>query len=44
LGLLLAVVALGIKIQVGFGAAFLLGLLAVLGLSRAIRFLSRESD
>ncbi len=44
LGLLLGAVALGIKIEFGFGAALLLGLIAVLGLSQAIGFLRRESD
>jgi hypothetical protein len=41
-GLLLAAVALGIKLKYGLGVALLLGLLAVLSLSRAIGFLSRE--
>jgi hypothetical protein len=41
-GLLLAAVALGIKLKFGLGVALLLGLLAVLSLSRAIGFLSRE--
>lgn len=44
LGVLLAAVALGVKIDFGFGAAFLLGLLAVLGLGRAVAYLRRESD
>ena len=44
LGLLLGAVALGIRIEVGFGTAFLLGLLAILGLSRAIRSIGGESD
>jgi hypothetical protein len=44
LGLLLAAVALGVEVKLSFGAAFLLGLLAVLGLSQAIGFLRRESD
>jgi hypothetical protein len=39
LGLLLAAVALKIKVGLSFGAAFLLGLLAVVGLSRAVLFL-----
>jgi hypothetical protein len=42
-GLLLGAVALGIKLKYGLGVALLLGLLAVLCLSRAIGFLSRES-
>lgn len=44
LGLLLGGVALGIEIEVGFGTAFLLGLLAILGLSWAIQPIRRESD
>ena len=44
LGLFLATVALGVKIRLGFGAAFLLGLLAVLGLGRLIGFLRYESN
>lgn len=43
LGLLLAAVALGVRIRFNFGIAFLLGLVAVLGLSQAISFLRRES-
>ena len=43
LGFLLAAVALGINVKLNFGAVFLLALLAVLGLSRAIGFLRRES-
>ena len=43
LGFLLAAVALGINVKLDFGAVFLLALLAVLGLSRAIGFLRRES-
>jgi hypothetical protein len=43
LGSALAVVALGSRVKLGFGAAFWLGLLAVLGLSRAIGFLRSES-
>jgi hypothetical protein len=42
-GFLLAAVGLGLKIKVSFGAALLLVLLAVLGLSRAVGFLRRES-
>jgi hypothetical protein len=41
-GLLLGVVALSVRVRLGFAAAFLLGLLAVLGLSRAVSFLRRE--
>jgi hypothetical protein len=44
LGLLLALVALEIKVKLSFGIAFSLGLLAVLGLSRVIGFLRRESE
>ena len=44
LGLLLATAALEIRIKFSLGIAFLLGLLAILGLSRASRFLRRESD
>jgi hypothetical protein len=44
LGLLLSAVALGIKVKFSFGAAFLLGLIAILGLSRAIGFMARELD
>lgn len=43
LGFLLAVVGLGLKIKVSFGVALLLVLLAVLGLSRVVGFLRRES-
>jgi hypothetical protein len=42
LGLLLAVLALTIRIRLSFGVALTLGLIALLGLSRAIRFLRRE--
>ena len=44
LGLLFAAIALGIRIELGFGLALILGLLAVVGLSQALRFLRRESD
>jgi hypothetical protein len=44
LGLLLAAVALGLKLEFGFGVAVLLGLLVILGLSRAIGFVNRESN
>ena len=43
LGFLLAAVALGINVELGFCTASLLALLAILGLSRAIGFLRRES-
>jgi hypothetical protein len=43
-GLLLGTVALGAKVELGFGIALLLGVLAVLGLTRATRFLRRQSD
>jgi len=43
LGLLLAAVALGIRLKLAFGTVLLVVLLAILGLSRAIGFLSRES-
>jgi hypothetical protein len=42
LGLLLAAVALGVKVRFSFGVAIVLGLVAVLGLSRAIGFMARE--
>jgi hypothetical protein len=44
LGLMLAVVALQIEIRFTFGVAVLLGLLAIVGLSRAIGFVNRESN
>jgi len=44
LGLLLAAVALEIKITLQMGTALLLGVLAILCLSRAVGFLRRESD
>lgn len=44
LGLLLGAVALSIRAQFGFGTAFLLGLLAILALSRVIRAIRQESD
>jgi hypothetical protein len=43
-GLLLGAVALGARIELGFGIALLLGVLAVLGLTRTTRFLRRQSD
>jgi hypothetical protein len=42
LGLLLAAVALGLRLELGFGAILLLALLAILGVSRAIALLRRE--
>lgn len=42
LGLLLGGAALTIQVQLDFGLILLLGLLALLGLSRAVRFLRRE--
>jgi hypothetical protein len=44
LGLLLGAIALRIEITLGFGAALLLALLAVLALSRAIRAMRCEGD
>lgn len=44
LGLLLATAALEIRIRFSLGIAFLLGLLAIWGLSWASRLLRRESD
>jgi hypothetical protein len=44
LGAAVAAATLGLRIELGFGAAFLLGLIAVLALSRAIGWLRRESD
>jgi len=44
LGLLLGVAALNVRVRAGFGAVLLLGLLAILGISRAVSFLRRESD
>ena len=43
-GTLLAVAALSFDVNFGFGSALLLGLLAVIGLSRTIGFLRRASD
>ncbi len=43
-GLLLGGVALGIEVDLNFGWAFLLGLLAILGLSQAIGFMRQKSD
>ncbi len=44
LGLLLAGAALRLDITFGLGVAFLLGLIAVSGMSRAVGWLRRESD
>jgi hypothetical protein len=44
LGLILTIVALGIEVRLTFLMAFLLGLLAVWGFSRAVTFLRQESD
>ncbi len=43
-GLLLGWLALGVRVELGFGLALLLGLLAFLGLSGAIGFWQRESE
>ena len=43
LGLLLTEVALHIRVRLDFGLALLLGLLSIVGLSQAIRFLRRET-
>jgi hypothetical protein len=43
-GALLAVAAVSFTVSFSFGSALLLGLLAVVGLSRTIRYLRRESD
>lgn len=43
-GALLAVAAVSLTVTFSFGSALLLGLLAVVGLSRTIGFLRRESD
>jgi hypothetical protein len=44
LGVLLAAVALGVRVSLGFGLVLLLGLVAILGLSQAVAFLRTESD
>jgi hypothetical protein len=44
LGLALGAVAAGIQVPLSFGWALLLGTVAILGMSRAIRSLTRESD
>jgi hypothetical protein len=44
LGLGLAAVALGVRVRLGFGLVILLGILAILGLSRVISLLRHESD
>jgi hypothetical protein len=43
LGLLCAMVALAVQVRLSFGLALVLGLIALVGLSRAIRFLRRET-
>lgn len=43
-GALLAVAAVNLSVTFSFGSALLLGLLAVVGLSRTIGYLRRESD
>jgi hypothetical protein len=43
-GALLAVGALNLKVNFSFSSALLLGLIAVVGMSRTIGFLRRESD
>jgi hypothetical protein len=43
-GAILAFTAVSLTVTFSFGSALLLGLLAVVGLSRTIRFLRRESD
>jgi hypothetical protein len=43
-GAILAFTAVSLTVTFGFGSALLLGLFAVIGLSRTIRFLRRESD
>ncbi len=43
-GALLAFTAVSLTVTFSFGSALLLGLLAVVGLSRTIQFLRRESD
>ena len=44
LGLLLGAIALVSQVRLGLGLVALLGLLAILGLGGAVRFLRRESD
>ncbi len=41
-GVLLATVALGVRLDIGFGAVLLLGLVAVFGLSRVVVFFRRQ--
>lgn len=43
-GLALGAIALGIHIRLGFGLMLVLALVAVWGLSRAVRFLQQEED
>ena len=42
LGMLLAAIALGVSLKLSFGVVLLLGLVAAVGLSRAIAILSKE--
>lgn len=44
LGLLLGGIALIARVELGFGIALLLGLLAIVGLSRAVALMRSESD
>jgi hypothetical protein len=44
LGLALAAIPLGLRLDLGFGLVLLLGLLAVLGLGRVVAYLRREGD
>jgi hypothetical protein len=44
LGLGLGAIALGAELPIGFGPVLLLGALAILGLSRAIRWLQRADE
>lgn len=44
LGVIAGMVGLNVRIQVGLGSILLVSLILVLGLSRVIRFLRRESD
>jgi hypothetical protein len=41
-GVLLAAVALGVRLDIGFGAVLLLSLVAVVGLSRVVAFFRRQ--
>jgi hypothetical protein len=44
LGLALAAIPVGLRLDLGFGLVLMLGLLAVLGLGRAVAYLRRQSD